>query len=129
MLLVQVPPAHAEPTIGDGSCDPGNACMWRYDNETGSLLDARGCEPDWYCGLNDFSEWWYFNTTLSPDNRTSSIWHRSGDNPWLMAAQYTNGAGNRGCFQRGVHYDQAALASRGVNDNISSMWTSDYNEC
>ncbi len=122
-------PASAEPTIGNGSCDPGNACMWQHDNKGGSLLDARGCEPDWYCGLRDFSEWWYFNSNVSPDNRTSSILHRSGNYPWLVVTRYRQGGGTRACFQQGDYIPQTQLASKGLNDNISSMYTSTVNDC
>ena len=131
VLLSAAPPAHAEPTIGNGSCDPGNACMWRYNNETGELLDARGCVPDWYCGLQYFTEWWYYGTTLGPDNRTSSLWHRSGNYPYLIVYQFGNGGGggDMACFPQGVHINQTTLTSLDLNDKISSMNTSTVNDC
>lgn len=122
-------PAYALPTIGNGVCDSGNVCMWQFANFKGSLLDAKGCEPNWYCGLGDFSQWWYFNTTTSPDNRTSSLWHRNGTYPWAMFAQYTYGGGQRTCWPQGVQSDGTFLSAEGMDDKISSMWTSTIDEC
>ena len=129
-MLVVSPPAYAAPgEIGNGACNAGNVCMWQYSGQSGSLADARTCEPDWYCGLRDLSEWYYFNTTVSPNDRTSSIWVRSADRPWAMFAQHQQGGGIKICVSQGVHLTQAELNAVSMNDRISSMWTELSTEC
>lgn len=128
-VLTIAAPAHALPTVGNGVCNAGNVCMWQLSGESGSLLDARTCEPDWYCGLRDFSEWWYFNSSLTPDNRTSSIWVRASANPYSKFTQYAGGSGGRFCMQYGWHFTQADLQALGMNDKISAFYTSDFYEC
>ena len=116
-------------TIGNGSCDPGNVCMWRDADESGSLADARTCEPNWYCGIRDFSEWYYFNTTISPNDKTSSIWVRSSAQPNAMFAEHKQGGGQVLCLPLGIHFSSAELRAVGIHDEISSMWTDDTSDC
>lgn len=127
--LIVVPPAYALPTIGNGVCNAGNVCMWQHTGETGALADAAQCEPDWYCGLQNLAEWWYFNNSISPNDRTSSIWVRSGERPWAMFTKDWNGQGTKRCYPLGSHVTTTQLSGAGLQDEISSMWTEDFTEC
>lgn len=115
----------ANPEIADGVCGSSEYCAFQYDGYTGRDADFNNCEPDWYCGVANLSRWEYYNSSTIIDNRTSSIWGRGTGYAYSVWAQYSYGGGIQICqYGGGTKWNQATLNALGMNDKISSMWTS-----
>lgn len=118
--------AWAGGAIVDGSCNSNEVCDYR-DDGSGNIADWNSCEPDWYCGIAYFTDWTYWGTSTSPDNRTSAVWNRT--DKWANQYQHPLAGGSAICQPAGVYYNKASLNVFGMNDKISSMFTATYAPC
>lgn len=108
---VAVPSAHAEPTKGNGSCTSGEYCTYQDLNYGPAIFDTTG-------SINRYSDWWYFNTGYSPNDRTSSVWNRGTS--VLRVYQNTGYSGNVDCFQSGEATGSVASWAGSLGDNSAS---------
>lgn len=116
--------ASAGTNLSDGICHSTEVCGYRDVDYASNVADFNSCEPDWACGIGNFSLWdyWTANTTTFND-KTSSIWHRLSSKyaRWGMDAFDGNGI----CSYPGMQ-----LVNMGsYNDTFSAMWTSTSDLC
>lgn len=108
---VPVTAALAAPTIGNGVCGSGDYCTYRDLSYGGSVFDTSG-------SVNRYSDWWYFNTGFSPNDRTSSVWNRGGS--VLRVYQNVGYSGNVDCFNAGVATSNVGTYGGSLGDNSAS---------
>lgn len=110
-------------------CNTSEYCAYQFDAKGGLDADFNACEPDWYCGVFNLAGWDYYQTNTYINDRTSSIWNRGSAYPYSIWTQHQGGGGNMICFPSGSYISQATLNALGMNNKISSMWTSPTNDC
>lgn len=114
----------ANPEIANGVCDYSEYCAYQYGGKGGKDADFNACEPDWFCGVYDLSRWEYWQSATIIDNQTSSIWARGTEYDYALWTENKGGGGNRFCVPSGYYFTEADLNALGMNNRISSMWTS-----
>ena len=110
--------------IVDGLCHAGESCAHRDTNFGSNIADFDTCEPDWFCGVANFSVWDYNGTSTSPDDRTSSYWNRVTTYTHTVYAQHDFGGGPTHCFTSGSM--ASSLSFIGGNDIYSSIFNANY---
>lgn len=123
--VVGASPASAGTDIVDGVCDGNEVCMYR-NNWGGYIADPNECEGGYStCGLGRLDTYDYYNTSTSPNDRTSSIWNRLTGSGYgnVRSDQYQHSylSGNWMVTCGGVQYSQSVLQAVSMHDNISSF--------
>lgn len=97
----------------NGSCEPGEICLWRDSSYTNSVYDVTG-------SISNYNNVQYFNTTTSPNDRTSSIRSRKVSDI-VRVYQNNSQSGNMSCFAPGTQTSSLPNASFGnLGDNSAS---------
>ncbi|MBA3916259.1 MAG: peptidase inhibitor family I36 protein [Acidobacteriales bacterium] len=103
--------------IGNGVCSTGEYCYYQNSNYGPSVLDDFSSTPD-------FNTIYYYNTSTTPNDRTSSVWNRSTSQVMYLYQDHGY-SGNKSCF--GLNRSTATLPNSTYgnlgNDSASSMLT------
>ncbi len=120
-------PAFAATDVVDGVCHSNEICHFEDNSYGGRVADWNACEPNWSCGIANFTEWEYYGTSTNVNDRVNSLKNRltaTGSSTWAMVAQHSFGGGTLVCYPKGAAY----VSTGAITNEDSSMWVS-YNYC
>jgi len=114
-----LPVSTALATNVNGSCESGEVCAYRDSGLTNSVFDHSAA-------VSQYSSFNYFNTSVSPAGRTSSIWSR-GTSSWRVRVyENINGTGKVACYDPGESSSNLPDSTKGTlgNDSADSHYWS-----